>query len=328
MDVKYAAKLISSLVPVPTNRDFKFDDNTLFFNGSLKESIDTSESKHWKEWIGSLAWDQLTGDNCIVLSYVPTKTPSVLDQENKDLTDKVFDIYRVLPLVQPLYYPHNEIITISGAGKAEGGKLTFFDVREVGRNKPWMDSGYLRHHKSLRNEKFALEPNPQFFDAWRSINDLFVLHFRKGNSPEQLLESYRSFEDGFRNTHLEFKIPNHVRSVECILGLKRGQGGSHFADRVLKLVPLLAVPFSSEPIRQQLINLYQIRSDCVHGKKIAWSLKNELKNEFSDQVVYEYEFLAETIAREVLKLAMSKKEIWQFLGTREEIEDAWDQQKF
>jgi hypothetical protein len=327
MNVKYAVKLIYSLFPIPLDPNFNFDDSTRFFKGSLKEAIETSESKHWKEWIGSLAWDQITQDNCIILTSVPTEKPSVLDEENKNLSNKLFDVYRVLPLVQPLYYPHNEIITLTGAGKLENGELRFFDVREVSRNRPYRDSGYLRHHSLIGHEKFTYDSNPQFFGEWKRTYDLFALHFRSGNILDQLLESYRSFEESFNSVHLEFKIPNLVRSLECILGLKRGQGAGHFADRILKLLPGLLVPFPSIDIKLQLLNLYQLRSDCVHGKKIAWSLKKELKDKFSDQVVYEYEFLAETVAREILKIAMRDKNIWQYLGAREEIEEAWDQGK-
>ncbi len=88
------------------------------------------------------------------------------------------------------------------------------------------------------------------------------------------------------------------------------------------------MPFSGPSITQQLINLYQLRSDCVHGKQIAWSLRNELKEKFVDDVVYEYEFLAEMAARDILKFAMFEKRIWENLNKREDIEEAWALGKF
>jgi hypothetical protein len=86
---KYAALLI------PTHRDQErevrqFTADIITWRGKLPDHMDGSaDVQHWREWIGSLAWDELMSERRIVLASMPSERPEVLDHESQKLGSRL-----------------------------------------------------------------------------------------------------------------------------------------------------------------------------------------------------------------------------------------------
>lgn len=95
MKVKYSYLVFSLGFPFPeVEQPFQFDDYTDLKTSSLEDQIEASESKHWKEWIGSLQWDALCQNKLLLATWQKTEKPEILDGENEALNSKVLGIFR------------------------------------------------------------------------------------------------------------------------------------------------------------------------------------------------------------------------------------------
>lgn len=120
---------------------------------------------------------------------------------------------------------------------------------------------------------------------------------------------------------LEFSIPEFVRAAEGVLALAKGMGAKVFRDRALRLVPELRDDeYVGGDVDQLLLELYQLRSDCVHGK-LPFADLQALGDRGQDRAA-ELSYVAEFLAREAL-LAALRQEDWSIFVNREDLEAAW-----
>ncbi|MBN22606.1 MAG: hypothetical protein CL678_15085 [Bdellovibrionaceae bacterium] len=317
--------------PFPDIESFSFDSlNIRGIYGGVEKFIKTESHKNcWKEWLGTLLWEELVSDNKLVLiTFGDDDESEILNSTNQQLVNKLYNVFRVLPLVTTLSGPRHEPISITGRVEIEDDeRFKIKDIREISRYRSWPDSFYWRE-KEFLDLRRSYETNSKLIENWDFISTYCSDKIFKLGSKLQLIESYRSFEAAFFSTpKLEFKIPNLVRSVESIIGLPRGQGKAEFYKRVQYLcgVPEISEPYGiHEHYKNLLENLFQIRSDCVHGKPFAWSLRKELGESFSDTTVAQYEFLSEWIARRTLLNVRENQNLLNACESRDQLETYWD----
>ena len=323
MKVKYAIAAFHAAYKLkPFSKATYFDDRT--FVVTSKISIFTKSDifdSHWKEWIGSLRWEELNRDcDTLLVTWKETASPDILDCENQQLTSRLFELVRMLPAVTPYCFSHNDhIFSLSGQGKFENERLLISDLREFSawptfRKPMFLDPEMKFECPFFEPEKFATD--------WPNLAAQIESRIMREKN-RQLLESYRSLEEAFRTNQLEFKIPNLVRAIECLIDCN---GAADFSKKVAKFngaPPNESIFSLSENYENKLKTLYQLRNDCSHGKEFGWSLQNKTPSEFSKETVAAYECLAEWSARKAFRRALFDRSLGEIFIDRKTLIEGW-----
>jgi hypothetical protein len=120
---------------------------------------------------------------------------------------------------------------------------------------------------------------------------------------------------------LEFSIPEFVRAAEGVIALAKGEGAKVFENRARRLVPSLAQDdYVGRDLDRLLPDLYQLRSDCVHGKLPFEDLKAQGPEGW--ETACQLAYLAEVLAREALLVALRRPDRTVF-ETRDALAGAW-----
>lgn len=141
-----------------------------------------------------------------------------------------------------------------------------------------------------------------------------------------------AIEAGLERPMLEFRIPDLVRAAECVLavpgrmpkGSAKTTSREVFAERALKLVPDLARHWyvGGSQIEPDLVALYDLRSECVHGKAAFADLKS--KGVAGANRAGQLEYLAQELARRSVVTAMRAVEAGTAaFSDRAQLEAAW-----
>ena len=325
MKVKYSlAAFRASYALKNFNPAHVFEANTYIETMKLDALIGQAEVKHWKEWIGSTTWDTLKTDcDELLISWMPTTTAEVHgDEDTRSVESKCYRAITALPTVTNHCFSHNNsFYFLSGSGEIKDDRFHIEDIRSYSYMKTFprsffdltlgKDDPYFNHAKVITD----------WTDNYNLINAYIF------TSPHvQLVESYRSLLEAFKSKYLEFKIPNLVRSMESLIDC---WGAKDFADKVIWLIgtpPADPVFGIHNNFRDRLINHYQIRNDCSHGKEFGLSLKNNIKVSNLNDLIGEYEFLAEWASREAFKKVLRGNYLHIF-KERATLKVAWDDYK-
>jgi hypothetical protein len=134
-----------------------------------------------------------------------------------------------------------------------------------------------------------------------------------------------SLLDASINDRLDFRMPALVRTIETLIAIPKGQGAALFAQRAalfataVQAHPALTPGLAGRTFDQFLRDLFQLRSDAVHGK---WPLRDLQQAGREDEVAL-LDFTAESIARTVIKWALRNNAVISTYRTRQALEDAW-----
>ena len=236
----------------------------------------------------------------------------VIDDENEKLQNHIMTIFRILPLVAPFPPPVQDVFIISGTGELVNDSLNIQDIRSIGRVDKWQRSFYIESQWDEFIEWASIyRKKHDLLDEWRNCFDHYKSLFIEKESNRQVFESYRSFEEAMKSSQLEFKMPNLVRAVECIVVC---WGHEKFAELTLSLIGELSLdlPFSiARNTKTLLEDLYQLRNDCSHGKHFAYSIEKKTGNPPDDKLISKYEFLAEWVARKLINDSFINESILQ-----------------
>lgn len=323
--VKYACIVFSLPFPFPeVSTPFNFDQETELITDSIKSQIEGPDSKHWSEWLGSLTWEALSQNQLLLSTWAKTINPNVLDQENQDLQNKVSTIFRILPLIAPLCPSFEDVYLLSGKGIISDSKILIKDIRTFSRVNLWTRSYYNEHYWNEFHDWATASNWPQnFLNDWLTIYQKYENLFIQKKTNRQLFESYRSFDEAMRGTQLEFKMPNLIRAIECVVDC---WGYKQFAERTLFLtgVPDPTMPYQIATNTKELLqDLYQLRNDCSHGKPFAYSLEKRFSKSPGGSTVAKYEFLAEWAARKILTTSFTNPSLLQHSSDRDTLVNAW-----
>jgi hypothetical protein len=303
-------------------KPFFFDDHTFLISANVDTFLDSNSlDSHWKEWIGSMSYDELKRDcDTVLFSWGETASPEILDGENETLRSRSFELIRMLPMVTSHCFAHtNHIFSLTGQGTFNQDKYTIVDVRSVLTWPPFRRSFFFEPELNLECPFFS--PN-DFLSTWKKIAKLVndKIFIRKNR---QLLEGYRSIEEAFRTNQLEFKIPNLVRAIECLVDCR---GADDFSEKVAWFngPPAEESVFKlAERYSEDLRLLYQLRNDCSHGKEFGWSLKKQLPGQFGEKLVARYEALAEWAARAAFFRAITDESLEGIFLNRDSLIEGW-----
>lgn len=216
MKIKYSYIVLNHMpFPFPEIEvPFYFDDTTVIRLTSVAAEFLGEESKHWADWLGSIIWEVLTQPQYVLATWVETHTPDVLNAENKFLSDKISTIFRSLKLTGE-FAPPDEALLFTGQGVIENGFPKAKDIKSYTDHKTWTRAMFSRDDEFFDWAVSNISTR-SILDKWKTCSEHMVSLIETKKN-RQLLEAFRSFEEALSATQLEFKMPNLVRALECII---------------------------------------------------------------------------------------------------------------
>ena len=317
---KYALMVLPRLTTDPDA--FELAPNVSTFVGRLEEILDVERTSHWREWLGSTTWDEIRRKQRLLIVRAASELPGVLDHENNRLLGRLSRLKQCLFLAGPNALVYGYAWAFSGATASMEPHSRLLDVRTEQSVEPIVRPLYA--HGERHDFWNAQETEDGWLDRWREIAALVELP----RLPRLLDLALLSFERAFEPLNVEFKIPDAVRAIDAVIGLPKGTGAKEFARRVLKLVPELKNDrfVGGDDVEDRLAELYQHRSDCVHGKIPFVDL--EALGEDGLSRVIKFDYMAEFAARKALVAALRSPVRNEVYATRASLESAWASETF
>jgi hypothetical protein len=319
--IKYALLLL------PTHFDTETGVRQLLpgmtsWRGKLSDLIDATEVSHWKEWLGEIDWRFYDRDVRLVLVSMQSHMAEVIDAENKLLRERVGLAFYAMLLAGPArpfsgvaQRVHGEALSLSPVKlKSIRGKENI-----EGIERPYYDSrpAFIR----LLQATPGLLKDP-YLDRWVYLVGRLD-HLLRAGLPKILSVAFAAFQVALTRDSLEFAVPELVRTVECIVGLPRGKGGKQFADRAMRIARRLHGHWyvGGNDLQARIEELYQHRSDCVHGKVPFHTLLSA--GTAGEDEAARLGYLAEALARESLLWVLGNEQNFPLFNDRQTLETAW-----
>jgi hypothetical protein len=79
----------------------RMNDNTELVPTKLEILIDKEQTKHWREWIGSIEWKQLVRADALVITRIRSNTPEIMDGETQELQGRAVTSWFAYLLAEP-----------------------------------------------------------------------------------------------------------------------------------------------------------------------------------------------------------------------------------
>lgn len=284
--------------------------------GRVDALIAAGEVQHWREWLGTMAWDEIVrSERRLVLVSARSERPDVADAEDQQLNGDLLLMHQALLLAAPARPVSGRSWILVGRLLEDGRIGTLRGLSDTPR-LPWpswaqREGGYIR--------QLWDQPPDNWLPRWAEVIDL--LH--GAILPEILHVAVMAFGEAFQQSIVEFRIPSFVRAAETIVALPKGSGAKEFAVRVLKLAPHLATHwFVGRPdLATKLAELFDLRSACVHGKIPFLDLRKQ-GAAGEDQAAW-FDYLAEIVAREAIMYALRSARLQAAAVDRATLESAW-----
>lgn len=296
------------------------------FVGSISSLVPAAELGHWQEWLGSLAWREIDARKRLVISRAAAKAPGVLDDENEHLQRQASNAWRAFLLCKPHINTEGQSWLLSGDGGGAAPGSALVNVRTVSRIDPVVRPMYATNEKfwTIHMQEFREQREKRgtrdesWFGRWVEI-DKFLCN---GPPPEILSYALLAHSRALAGYQLEFVVPDLVRAAEGVLAMDRKNVGAQvFRDRALRLVPTLRTDrFVGSEVETLLVELYQARNDCVHGKVPFLELR--ARGNAGEERAAQLAYVADVLAREALLVAIHHDDQSVF-ATRETLEQAW-----
>jgi hypothetical protein len=320
---KYAALLLPRVDSTEGVVQLAHGKTTLV--GSLSELVRGQELSHWKEWLGSMAWDSIDERRRIVVLRRETQTPEVLDAENESLQASVSNAWRAFLLCKAHPFQESESWILSGDAVGGVGADELVTVRSVARLDAVVRPMYTTSDAfwktyiddAVKSGDVPGRGESGWFEVWRELDAALC----RGTWPELLGHALLAHGMAMTLQQLEFVIPGLVRAAEGVIALGKGMGAAVFKDRALQLVPTLGTdPYIGRCAEPLLLELYQARSDCVHGKIPFFELRRQGKA--GEERAAQLSYVADVLARGALQAALRHKDATVF-SSRDTLEAAW-----
>ncbi len=200
-------------------------------------------------------------------------------------------------------------------------------ARESGVARPFFLSSR-EYNEAYRRQRHSIDRS-SWHAEWLGF-DRRLCELVDGNSMPRIMHVALTAEEvALSRRELDFRIPDFVRTAECILALPPGSGSQVFADRALRIAPELRKHWyvGGPKIEDDLRDLYKRRNQCVHGKIPFEDLQNAGKGG-RDRAARE-EYLAMDLARRSIVAALEATSTHEvFREGRAALERAWNEGTF
>ncbi len=300
--------------------DINLEDGVLSFEMSLSDLVQSTEVAHWKDWLGSLAWDALKKKRRVISARIVTATPDVSDLDNQAVLQRVLHAARTFALVRDANV-HGLRRALHGRAVDENPKGRLGDIRGfVSLDTP--SRPYYVSRSLYWDARKPFGP-PKPIVGWPDLHEI-VRH----GLPRLLDIALGSFEQALLRQGLEFRIPEFVRAADCVLAVAKHEGRTGFAEKALRIAPDLAQSplLAGIDVGAFLVELYERRSDCVHGRIPFEDLVDQ--GEVGKDRAARLEYTAEQVARVAVLAGVRHPRRVAIFADRTTLETAWDDGSF
>lgn len=278
-------------------------------------------TEEWRDAIGDFAWRERERQRLVCVNVAPAHRPDVLDAENEALATTcnwVWFAFQLARLVRPRY---GECFVAQGHASDRSGAVT------LGLMQGWHNLHTLIRPNYCGDPDYSsvtYAPNwPQAVAACWGLIDGALDH--AGELPVLADRAIDAYSVALRMNGVDHRLPYFVRSAESVLAVPRGGTGREFVRRALIFLPnITSEPFmqaaniAAADVERYLAEIYQLRSDCVHGKDPA----SELATQGRRDLVAKYEYISEALANATTRWAM-REHVFLRTMTRAGLETSW-----
>lgn len=272
---------------LPNEFSYQLDENLIF-----SKRIINVEDKIWKEWLG-LKWEEVKDSNAMIKFEIPTKTPEILDGENKLISELISKIYIALQLVGDFKIQATNFFTGSRIGQE-------IQLRQWSEYDNWYSSDYFR-----RIEEKDMELWSKLFKSICNFHSRLPKEFLRFN------RGLICFQKGCREQWLDFRLPYFVQSLEALALPDKSKTEKQFKKRIAKWFPK---NFKGNP-EEILGEIYDLRSDCEH--------LHEIKEKYSKNSLLRAHQCEETARNAYQAILLDNNELENFTADKK-IKDYWN----
>lgn len=320
---KYGALVFAPPEVPPGSKEMYGGKET--FDGDLLSLVPEAEHAHWREWIGSVAWDNIRRAGRVVISRISSCRADVLNEEDRRLGNHVRNAWAAFVLTGASHSDRPAwVISGRAMGPSPGARLaTIRSAQEQDRIvRPFFETRprFIEIQAARIGRHWAAHGthDQSWFPLWVEIDELLA---RRTPRPPILGYSLLAYWSASTRRLLEFSIPEFVRAAEGLIALPPRTGRSLFRDRALSLVPNLRTDeYVGADADALLLKLYDLRSDCVHGKVPFHDM--QALGDAGEEMAAQLGYVAEVLARESLLLALRRPD-WSVFASRDELQRAW-----
>lgn len=329
MKIKYALLALKQPAFFPDFNDLAVDKSIVTKN--IDHLFKEQDIIHWKEWLGTILWESLHERDIFFITWEKTETSDILDGENNSLVDIIYGIYCSFLTLGSFYTFGEEPFVLTGSGDYDESikQLSFRDIRQFTKFRPDHEPSYYRDNDYF-NWITRNTVDAGIVQRIISFSNLIEAKLKNPEVPDYgklvLKLAMYSLHNAINDDYRDFKIPNLVRSLETIIAIPRREGKRLFAERASKFLPdFTKVPFEYDQnrISEYLENIFQIRSDCLHGKPITGVDEQVLGIDF-----YKLDYLLETVCKNAIKHIVYNTDFLKSSENREELESNWQRNAF
>lgn len=137
-----------------------------------------SFDKHWQDWLGSIRTEEFTRSNLFLIAKIASKTPEIIDQENRDLRQRVLRLYMGLLLAGKMVAYSRPIVLTGAVPKGEISLREFSDlmppVAFLGLDQDEIDTAYLRRAVDFLKPLQATGRSPDQFRRFKRVLQQYI----------------------------------------------------------------------------------------------------------------------------------------------------------
>lgn len=168
----------------------------------------------WREWLGSLETARLNRCNVALLAISPSANPTILDAENKTLTERSLSLFYALFMVEIFHLEGG--LVLSGANV--NGQV---EVRQTSR---------LESHYAPSQYQTAALRKVHFKRAAHIAEGIRATHIA-GTETNRFQRGFHAWIRAIQERYGDERLHQFVRAIEAIIKPSEGNGRRHFASR-------------------------------------------------------------------------------------------------
>lgn len=351
---KYAVLLTGIAVPQGFE-PYRFASGLLLRRFELEHELPTKAVEFLRTRYGEKVFETWKGEQLAFLLTALSDQSEILDDENLHLLARLNDASWAL-LLSEFFSSQcpSPLVQFSGAAtlqKENDAPPTLVDWRSLTPLLPVRRPYHWRLLLEARRRSVGMR-NPWPKDRWWERCDKLEQELHEAGRfdelPTLLKMGFLAYQKAVQESYLGFSIPNLVRAMEVVLavpakpqasapghppGKTTIRGGRLFAARGnLFGDALLGDAFlgwkKDATVIAELERLYAHRNDCVHGKVPFGEARSGRDDEsgmeeLDGEELARSEYVAERLARHMLRVALTHPQRDQIFADRESLEAHW-----